>query len=97
MAKGHDGASPLVEIYLRVSPRDIGFIKSILESYECVGIIRTVDRDRGIIVAMVPSDFESDAWQILQSISGEAKWTQVPPPNDLADDWLMKEIHPADG
>ena len=93
----HDKASLLVEIYLKVSPPEIGFIKSILESYECIGIIRTVDRDRGIIVAMVPSDFEWDAWQVLESIRDETKWTRVPPPNNFADDWLMKEIHSADG
>ena len=94
--KNDGDPSPLVEIYLRVCVQEIGFIKSILESYDCVGIIRTVDRDRGIIVAMVASDFVSEAWHILESIRGETKWTQISPPDNLADDWLMKEIHPAD-
>jgi hypothetical protein len=88
--------SLLVEIYLKVVPCEIGFIKSIFESYECVGIIRTIDRHRGIIVVMVPRDFADDAWEILDSIRGQMEWREVPRPENFDDDWLMRKIHEED-
>lgn len=83
----------LLEIYLKVKPREIGFIKTIFESYESVGIVRTIDPDQGIIVVMVSRDFTADAAEILSSLHNEVEWTEVSCPNNLTDDWLMRAIH----
>ena len=42
----------LDEIYLEIPPEHIAYVKFIFESYEEVGIIRTVDRKKSIIVLL---------------------------------------------
>jgi hypothetical protein len=82
----------LVPIYLEISPSDIAYIKFILESYEEVGIIRTIDRKKAIIVLLAVSDFIEVARAIVKSLQQEVTLIEIPPPPDLSDDWLMTEL-----
>jgi Domain of unknown function (DUF4911) len=82
----------LYAIYLETSPEHIAYIKFVFESYEEVGIIRTVDRKQAIIVLLVVPDFVDVAHQILQSLKREVPLTEIPCPADPTDDWLMAEL-----
>jgi hypothetical protein len=82
----------LVPIYLEISPSDIAYIKFILESYEEVGIIRTIDRKKAIIVLLAVSDFIEVARAIVKSLQQEVTLIEIPPPPNLSDDWLMTEL-----
>jgi hypothetical protein len=82
----------LVPIYLEICPPDIAYIKFILESYEEVGIIRTIDRKKAIIVLLAVSDFIEVARAIVKSLQQEMTLIEIPPPPDLSDDWLMTEL-----
>ena len=82
----------LVPIYLEICPSDIAYIKFILESYEEVGIIRTIDRKKAIIVLLAVSDFIEVARAIVKSLQQEVTLIEIPPPPDLSDDWLMTEL-----
>lgn len=82
----------LVPIYLEICPPDIAYIKFILESYEEVGIIRTIDRKKAIIVLLAVSDFIEVARAIVKSLQQEVTLIEIPPPPDLSDDWLMTEL-----
>jgi hypothetical protein len=82
----------LVPIYLEICPADIAYIKFILESYEEVGIIRTIDRKKAIIVLLAVSDFIEVARAIVKSLQQEMTLIEIPPPPDLSDDWLMTEL-----
>jgi hypothetical protein len=82
----------LVPIYLEIYPPDIAYIKFILESYEEVGIIRTIDRKKAIIVLLAVSDFIEVARAIVKSLQQEMTLIEIPPPPDLSDDWLMTEL-----
>jgi len=82
----------LVPIYLEICPTDIAYIKFILESYEEVGIIRTIDRKKAIIVLLAVSDFIEVARAIVKSLQQEVTLIEIPPPPDLSDDWLMTEL-----
>ena len=82
----------LVPIYLEICPSDIAYIKFILESYEEVGIIRTIDRKKAIIVLLAVSDFIDVARAIVKSLQQEVTLIEIPPPPDLSDDWLMTEL-----
>jgi hypothetical protein len=82
----------LVPIYLEICPSDIAYIKFILESYEEVGIIRTIDRKKAIIVLLAVSDFIEVARAIVKSLQQEVALIEIPPPPDLSDDWLMTEL-----
>jgi hypothetical protein len=82
----------LQEIYLETFPEHIAYIKFIFESYEEVGIIRTVDRKRAIIVLLVMEDFWETARRILDSIRRDVPLMEISRPADMSDDWLMTEL-----
>ena len=82
----------LVPIYLEICHKDIAYIKFILESYEEVGIIRTIDRKKAIVVLLAVSDFIEVARAIVKSLQQEVTLIEIPPPPDLSDDWLMTEL-----
>jgi hypothetical protein len=82
----------LIPIYLEISPQDIAYIKFILESYEEVGIIRTVDRKKAVIVLLAAEDFFDVARAIVKSLQQEITLNEIASPPELSDDWLMTEL-----
>ena len=82
----------LIPIYLEICPPDIAYIKFVLESYEEVGIIRTIDRNRAVIVLLAVFDFVEIARAIIKSLQQEITLIEIPPPPELSDDWLMTEL-----
>jgi hypothetical protein len=82
----------LQEIYLETVPEYIAYVKFIFESYEEVGIIRTVDRKKAIIVLLAMNDFLDTARGILESLKREVPLREIPRPADTGDDWLMAEL-----
>jgi hypothetical protein len=82
----------LVPIYLEICPPDIAYIKFVLESYEEVGIIRTIDRKHAVIVLLAVADFVQVARAIIKSLQQEITLIEIPPPPNLSDDWLMTEL-----
>ncbi len=82
----------LTEIFLEVSPKDIAYIKFIFESYEGVGIVRTIDQKKSIIDILVVDDFQETARCIVLSLSHEVKMKEVPRPRGIGDDWLLREL-----
>ena len=81
--------SGLVEIYVRIRPQDIAYLKFIFESYETVGFLRTVDpREATLAVFLVP-DFADVGMKILDAVSREIALERIDPPADLGDDWLV--------
>ena len=79
-------------LYLRVAPADIALVKFIFESYEDVGIVRTVDRHEAIIVVLAVPDFLPIARGILSALQAEIPCVEVAAPVRDPDDWLMREI-----
>jgi hypothetical protein len=73
-------------------PEHIAYVKFIFESYEEVGIIRTVDRKKAIIVLLAMNDFLDTARAILESLKSEVTLREIPPPTNSSDDWLMAEL-----
>jgi len=82
----------LSEIYLEILPADIAYIKFIFESYEGVGIIRTVDRKKAIIVLLAVDDFIGTARSILTSLKDEIPLVEIPRPDQMGEDWLLLEL-----
>jgi hypothetical protein len=82
----------LREIYLTIRPEDIAYVKFIFESYEAVGIIRTVDRKKATIVLLVVEDFIDTARAILDALKEEVPLAEIPRPVEIGDDWLMREL-----
>jgi hypothetical protein len=82
----------LHDIYLELAPAHIAYVKFIFESYEEVGIIRTVDNAKAIVVLLAMDDFLPTAREILQSLSDEIPLREIPRPSDMKDDWFMAEL-----
>jgi len=79
-------------IYLEIPPEHIAYIKFIFESYEEVGIIRTVDRKKAVIALLAMHDFLDTARQILDSLQHEIPFAEIPRPAEVTDDWFMAEL-----
>jgi len=82
----------LQAIYLETPPEQIAYIKFIFESYEEVGIIRTVERGKAIIVLLAVTDFAAVARAILDALQRDIPLVEIPRPADLSDDWLMADL-----
>jgi Domain of unknown function (DUF4911) len=82
----------LRDIYLETLPEHIAYVKFIFESYEEVGIIRTIDRKKAIIVLLAMDDFLDTARSILDAIQRDTPLVEIPRPADVGDDWFMTEL-----
>jgi hypothetical protein len=55
--------------YYRVDPRRIVLIKSILEGYEGLVVVRTEDPQEGVLQLLISPDFAAEMDEILRDIS----------------------------
>jgi len=81
----------LVEIYLRIQRTDIVLLKFVVESYEGIGIVRTIDRKKATVVILAMPDLIDHMWAVLESLREEMEWYEIPPPQEQ-DDWLMEKM-----
>ena len=80
------GRTDIVEIRLRLAPADIAYLKFVVESYEGIAVVRTVDRKEAVIALLVALDFVDEARRVLESLRGEVAWEEVPvPPRSALD------------
>jgi len=66
----------------------------LLEGYEGLGIVRTLDRERGIIEVLLSSDLEREFNQWLENLSEELNIKEIPKPEEvksLLDDFLQEK------
>ena len=83
----------LIEIYLRIQREDIALLKFVIESYEGIGIVRTIDRKRATVVVLAMPDLREQVRALLESLREHMDWYEIPPPAEQ-DDWLMQTVHP---
>ncbi len=85
-------ATTVVPYFLEVEPPAIAMVKFLFESYEDIGIVRTLDRHRAVIVLLAAPDFVDDVEAILAELvaSGGARRVAAPPEAD--GDWLMRAM-----
>lgn len=60
-----------VQWYFKINRRDIAYMKFILESYEGLGVLRTIDPRGGIVEVMVPPGLEEDMEMVLEGLRHE--------------------------
>jgi len=64
---------------LEIDNRDIAYIVSLFECYENLAVVRTVDRDRGIIELMIAPDFADDTARLLEALAKEIPLRRIDP------------------
>jgi hypothetical protein len=77
-------------IFLRIAPVDIAFLKFLFETYEEVAIVRTLDRRAAVLVVLACNDYLAVAREILRAAADVVRLEEIPPPDDMGEDWLMK-------
>ena len=66
-----------VQWYFRIRRKDIAYLKFILESYEGLGVLRTVDPRSGIVEVMVPPGMERDMEMVLEGLGDEIPMERI--------------------
>jgi len=89
------GDSGLHARVLRVERAEVAFFKHLLESYEEIGIGRTVETrpDGTVAIAiLVPSDYANVAAEILADVAsrGAARFEPEPLPAVCTEDWFLE-------
>lgn len=69
----HAMASSLASCRIRIDPEQIYFLKFILEAYDNLTIMSTVDRIEGVMELKYPLELEQDVRQVLQSMAQRLK------------------------
>lgn len=74
--------------YFVIEPKDIVWIKAILESYEGMVVVRTVDISQPVIELLIAPDFAATLDPVIEEIASQVKleeivdpssWTPSPP------------------
>lgn len=55
-------------IYIRLAPTDINYFNRIMEGYEYMGVVTTINRCKGIVAVRVTPDTASDVKVILSNL-----------------------------
>lgn len=55
-------------VYFSLDPKDTNYINRIIEGYEYVGVMSTVDREKGLAVIRCTEDTKTLAIEILRSL-----------------------------
>jgi hypothetical protein len=70
-----------VQWYFKINRRDIAYMKFILESYEGLGVLRTIDARSGVVEVMVPPGLEKDMEMVLQGLGDEISIDRIEYPS----------------
>lgn len=64
-----EDSEEIVIRYYRVDPKRIVLLKSMLEGYEGLVVVRTADPKEGVVELLVSPDFVEETEQILEDLS----------------------------
>ena len=84
-----DNSGKLVPIFVKIAPEDIVLIKFIMESYDGLAIVRTLNPLTGEVVILALEDTIREASNILEDLKASVNLRIIPPPESLAGDWLL--------
>lgn len=63
--------------YYQLASRDLVYMKFILEAYEGLSTMSTIDGKRGIVRVNYPVPFEADVAALMAALAGEISVTEV--------------------
>jgi len=70
----------IITEYYRIDPKKIVLLKTLLEGYEGLIVVRTADPKQGIIQLMISPDFPDDVRNILADLGRQIWMERVAPP-----------------
>jgi hypothetical protein len=63
----------------RVDPKEIVFIKAILESYEGMVVVRTVEVGQSVIELLIARDFAATVDRVIRELASRVEMVEVEP------------------
>ena len=72
-----------IQEYFRIDKKNIAFLKFILEAYEGMAVMRTLNAREAVIELMIAPDFKKDVEEILDNLRDEVELHPMSPPADL--------------
>lgn len=79
-------------IFLNIPPENIVLLKALLESYDELGILRTLNRSTGDVVVLSLEDARLDLEQLLQSLKSQLNLRFLEEPPTWNEDWLLRSL-----
>ncbi len=77
-------------IYLKIPPNNIVLLKFLLESYEGIAELRTLDNDQALVAILALPDTVEAVQKMLDDEKESIKWVQLDKHPNLESDWLLK-------
>lgn len=81
----------LFPFFLQLPSENIVSLKFLLESYEGIGVLRTLDEQTGRVVILATEDTAPTVDGFLNSIAAELDLHRISKPPELEGDWLLEE------
>ena len=70
----------MLKSYYRLPRQQIGYLRFILESYDGLAFVRTLDSREALVEIAYPVSRRADAEDLLASLAAECAMTAVAPP-----------------
>jgi hypothetical protein len=68
-----------ISLLLQIPPREIAYLSFVIESYEGVAVVRTIDPHAGLVELMVPPHVREELDAILKDLAQEFPIQEVTP------------------
>ena len=62
------------DIYFKVNPSQINFINRVMEGYEYLGVVTTINKSEGILVIRTTPDTAGEVSNILKNLSQDIEY-----------------------
>ena len=57
------------DLYIRINPKSIAFLKFIIEGYDGLALLTTIDRREGLIKLLVPAARHDELWRLIAELA----------------------------
>jgi len=76
-------------IFLEIPPRGVVLLQAVIESYENLGVVRTIDPTRGLVCVVTTRSGVATVGNILDSLKEQCSWRFVA---EISQDMKMNVI-----
>lgn len=76
-------------IFIKLPASQIVYLKFLLESYEGIAELRTLDKDQAIVVILALKDTKEQVEKMLEYEKSKIRWEYLDKPPTLEGDWLL--------
>ena len=68
-----------INLQFEVDKKDIAYLTGVIEGYDYLAVLRTLDQDRGLIELLISPDFLDDTLNLVEALKNEIPIRQIQP------------------